>query len=64
MEKRTITDKDEPAAVPPAAYRTLPRQSARLSGIQVITDDSATVLREGALMKLGGALSNKWNARW
>ena len=37
---------------------------ARLCGYQVILDDNSTVLREGELQKLGGALANKWNSRW
>jgi hypothetical protein len=37
---------------------------ARLCGFQVILEDNATVLREGELQKLGGALANKWNSRW
>jgi hypothetical protein len=37
---------------------------ARLCGFQVILEDNSTVLREGELQKLGGALANKWNSRW
>ncbi len=37
---------------------------ARLCGFQVILEDNTTVLREGELQKLGGALANKWNSRW
>lgn len=35
-----------------------------MCGLQVITDDKSTVLREGELKKLGGTLLNKWNVRW
>jgi hypothetical protein len=37
---------------------------ARVFGVRLVREETATVLREGSLLKLGGALSNKWNSRW
>ncbi len=37
---------------------------ARVFGVRLVREETATILREGALLKLGGALSNKWNSRW